>query len=81
MANKPEWVPDGWNSYYDPSLPWEFEHNLLIAQEINDLVSFEIGFHHGRFPINTFYHQRCTYGFVGARLNFKSTVNLVDTAK
>ena len=77
MADKPDWVPDGYSSYYDRSLPWEFEHNLMIAQEFNDCFSLEIGFHHGRFPINTYYHQRSSYVYLGARMNLHGNIPIV----
>lgn len=80
MENKPDWVPDGWNAYYDPDRPWEFEFNVLLEQQLNSMVSLEIGYHHTRFPINTFYHQRCDWVHFGGRLNFDGTVTLVDTS-
>ena len=81
MANKPDEVPDGWNAYYDPERPWEFEHNIVLEQQLNSMVSIEIGYHHTRFPINTFFHQRCDWVHIGGRLNFDGTVTLVDTAR
>ncbi|NCB27160.1 MAG: hypothetical protein EOM62_17150 [Bacteroidia bacterium] len=66
---------------YDPGAPWEMEHSFLLAQEINDSVSFECGYRHGRFPSNSFYYQRSSYFFLGARFNPNPTVNLINTEK
>lgn len=66
---------------YDPNAPWESEHSFLLAQKINDSVSFEFGYRYGRFPSNSFYYQRSSYFFLGARFNPNPTVNLINTAK
>lgn len=66
---------------YDPNAPWEMEHSFLLSQEINDTVSFEFGYRYGRFPSNSFYYQRSSYFFLGARFNPSPTVTLINTAK
>ena len=67
--------------YYDANRPWEFEHELVLSQQINEIVSFEIGYHHGRFPLNSLYHVQSDYVYVGARVNPDATVTLFDTAE
>lgn len=69
-------------AFYDPNRPWEFENTFNIAQHINDLVSFEITWHTGRFVLNSYYATRSSYVTIGARLNFDGgTVMLYDSAK
>lgn len=63
---------------YLPDSPYEVEHSFLIAQEVNESVSFEIGYRYGRFPANSFYYERSSYFFFGARFNPKATVKLID---
>lgn len=69
------------NPFYDPNRPWEFEHTFNLSQEINDLVSFDITWHIGRFMANMYYSTRTSYVSFGARLNFDGTVTLLDTSK
>lgn len=80
LAKYPDYDPS-YRAYYDKDAAWEFEHELVLSQEINDIVSFEIGWHNGRFPLNSMYYQRCNYVYVGARVNPDATVTLYDSAK
>jgi len=59
--------------------PWEREHNVRFAQQLNDEISFEITYHHGRSPFNNLYFQHTSYVSVTARFNPRSTVTLYDT--
>ena len=68
-------------AYYDPDRPWEFEHTINLAQDVNDLVSFEVTWHYGRFILNSYYATRSSYVSIGARLNFDGTVTLYDSGK
>lgn len=67
--------------FYDPNRPWEFEHTINISQEINDLVSFDITWHYGRFMLNSYYDTKSQYVTIGARLDFDGTVTLYDSAR
>lgn len=67
--------------FYDPDRPWEFEHTINLSQEINDLVSFDVTWHVGRFISNMYYSTRSRYIAIGARLDFDGSVTLVDTSK
>ena len=67
--------------FYDPDRPWEFEHTINISQEINDLVSFDITWHYGRFMLNSYYDTKSQYVTIGARLDFDGTVTLYDSAR
>ena len=65
--------------YYDPDRPWEFEHTITISQEINDLVSFDITWHYGRFILNSYFATKSQYVTIGARLDFDGKVTLYDS--
>lgn len=80
LANYPDYDP-AFRAYYDKNAPWEFEHELVLSQNVNEMVSFEIGWHNGRFPLNSYYHHRCSYIYIGARMNPSATVTAVDTGK
>lgn len=69
------------HAFYDPDRPWEFEHTINLSQDINDLVSFDVTWHYGRFILNSYYATRSSYVSLGARLNFDSTVTLYDSTK
>lgn len=64
------------NYYFDKYAPWEFEHNIKLAQEISNEVSVEVTYHNGRSPFNNYYFQHTSYISIGARFNPKSTVTL-----
>lgn len=68
-------------AYYDANRPWEFEHTINIAQELNEMVSLDITWHMGRFILNSYFATRSSYVSIGARLSFDGTVKLIDTAK
>ena len=68
-------------AFYDPDRPWEFEHTFNISQKVNDILSFDVTWHMGRFIVNMYYSTRTSYISVGARLNFDTTVTLFDTAE
>ena len=74
-------LEEGRKAIYDPTLPWEFEHELVLSQELGRGISFEVGYHHGRFPMNAFYHHRCNYAFLGLRYNPDADIRLVDVTK
>lgn len=67
--------------FYDPNRLWEFEHTINISQEINDLVSFDITWHYGRFMLNSYFDTKSQYVTIGARLDFDGTVTLYDSAR
>lgn len=64
---------------YNPDGSWELEHNIKIAQDINDLVSFEVYYHKGRSPFNNFYYSQCSYLGIGFRLDSDATFTLFDS--
>ena len=68
-------------AFYDPDRPWEFEHTFNLSQKVNDILSFDVTWHMGRFIVNMYYSTRTSYVSVGARLNFDTTVTLFDTAE
>lgn len=67
--------------FYDADRPWEFEHTVNLSQDINDLVSFDLTYHYGRFILNTYFATRSSYISLGGRLNFDGKINLVDVAR
>lgn len=81
LAAYPDYDSSKYKAYYDGNRPWEFEHELVLSQEVSNTISIEIGYHNGRFPLNSFYFHRCNYGYVGIRFNPQDTVTIVDTAK
>ncbi|MCY1151162.1 MAG: hypothetical protein PQJ49_03455 [Sphaerochaetaceae bacterium] len=72
---------DGYNPSFESDEPWELEHNIKIAQQVNDTTSFEISWHKGRSPINSFYFMDTTYLSFGVRFNPSNTITLIDTDK
>ncbi len=72
-------LEDGSTIWFDEDAPWELEHNVRIAQELNDTVSIELTYHNGRSPFNNFYFQHTEIWGIGARFNPKSSVTLFDT--
>lgn len=67
--------------FYDHDRPWEFEHTITITQDVNDLVSFDVTWHYGRFMLNSYFSTRSQYVSIGARLDFDGVVTLYDSAK
>lgn len=67
--------------FYDADRPWEFEHTVNFSQDINDLVSFDLTYHYGRFILNTYFSTRSSYLSLGGRLNFDGRITVVDTAR
>lgn len=61
---------------FDENAPWELEHTVVLAQEINDVISIEVTYHNGRSPFNNMFFQHASYLSVGARFNPGSTVTL-----
>ena len=64
---------------FDPDAPWELEHNIRVAQELNDTISLEVTYHNGRSPFNNFYFQHTEILGIVARYNPKSKVTLFNT--
>ncbi len=64
---------------YDKDAPWEVEHGVVLAQEVNDLMSLEIGYFNGRHLLNNFYFQRSSYLRVGMRIDFDGSVTLYNS--
>ncbi len=70
---------DGGTITFDPDAPWELEHNFRLAQELNDVISFEIFYHNGRSPFNNFFNFHTEILGFTARFNPKSSITFVDT--
>lgn len=66
---------------FDDDAPWELEHNIRIAQELDTGISVEVAYHKGRAPLNNFFFQKTKYISVGMRYNPSYTSNIVNTAK
>lgn len=74
---------DGAGELQDPTFnedaSWEVEHGFVLAQELNDLMTLEIGYFQGRHQLNNFYFQRSSYMRFGMRINFDGAVTLYDS--
>jgi hypothetical protein len=66
---------------FDENAPWELEHNIRIAQELNNTVSLEFTYHNGRSPFNNLYFQHTQYVSFGLKYNPDDTVTLFNTNK
>lgn len=67
---------------YDADASWSVEHGIVLNQQINPWVSFEIGYHYGRSPLNALYYlDNASWVYVGARYNPDASVTIVDTAR
>jgi hypothetical protein len=71
----------GGDIYFNEEAPWEREHNVRLAQELNDEISFEVTYHNGRSPFNNLYFQHTSYVSFTVRYNPESTITLFDTKK
>lgn len=65
--------------HFEEDAPWEREHSVRLAQELNEVISFEVTYHHGRSPFNNLFFQQTSYVSLSARFDPKSTVNLYKT--
>jgi hypothetical protein len=66
---------------FDEDAPWELEHNVRIAQDLNQTLSFEVTYHNGRSPFNNFYFQHTSYFSLGLRYNPDNTNTIVSNKK
>ena len=64
---------------YDKDAPWEIEHGVILAQQVNDLMALEIGYFQGRHQLNNFYFQRASYLRFGMRIDFDGSVTLYNS--
>lgn len=70
---------EGGSASYQESEPWEIEHNIVLAQEVNETTSFEITYHKGRSPFNNFFFLNTSYLGFGIRFNPNNTIKLFET--
>lgn len=66
---------------YNDDLPWELEHNIKVAQDLGNSLSFEVAYHKGRSVMNSYFFQDTSTLTIGLRFNPDSTLNIVDTGK
>ncbi len=66
---------------FDEDAPWELEHNVVIAQNINDTTSIELEYHNGRSPFNNFYFLHTSYIGISLRFNPFNTLTAFSTKK
>ncbi len=70
---------EGGSFYFDQDAPWEKEYDIRVAQDINEIVSFEINYHNGRSPYNNFFFQHTEILSLSIRVNPKANAILFDT--
>lgn len=74
-------VENGSPVWFDDTAPWEREHDIKIAQELNETISIEANYHYGRSIINNFYFDQTKILSIGARCNPKSNIVLFNNNK
>jgi hypothetical protein len=63
---------------FDENAPWELEHNIRIAQNLNNRLSFECAYHYGRSPLSSFFFQQSSYLSLGLRFDPQDTITLFN---
>jgi len=69
-------IENGSPVWFDENAPWEREHDIKIAQDLNDEISLEASYHYGRSIINNFYFEHTEIMSIGIRYNTKANILL-----
>lgn len=72
---------NGGSATFDSDAPWELEHNIKLAQDLNNSLSIEVAYHNGRSVMNSYFFQHTSTLTIGLRFNTDYTFNLIDTSK
>ncbi len=72
---------NGGSATFEEDAPWELEHNIKLAQDLDTSLSLEVAYHNGRSVMNSFFFLHTSTLTIGLRFNPDYTVNLIDTSK